>query len=238
MHGRPQVLVDDYSIQSNRDRAIVNRMPAEPRSNPLALAVLACLAERPMHPYEAATTLRDRRKHESVRLNYGSLYSVVASLERRGFVKPVETVREGRRPERTVYALTDAGRGELHDWLAQLIAAPAREYTGFEAALSFLPVLAPEAVAELLRARARQLEEDLAQRRGSRGLLGRKDVPRVFWVEEEYRTALRRAELKYVRGLASDLEDGSLDGLQWWAELHRGAPAAAARARGRPASPE
>lgn len=196
-------------------------MPADPRANPLALAVLACLAERPMHPYEAAGTLRERRKHESVRLNYGSLYSVVASLERRGLITPVETVRDGRRPERTVYALTDAGRRELDDWLAQLISTPAREYTGFEAALSFLPVLAPETVAELLRARAAQLEADLAQRRGSRGLLGRADVPRVFWIEEEYRAALRRAELEYVRRLISDLQDGSLDGLEWWSGLHQ-----------------
>ena len=56
-------------------------MTTRNRSNPLALAVLICLYERPMHPYEVATTLRQRGKHESVRLNYGSLYSVVASLE-------------------------------------------------------------------------------------------------------------------------------------------------------------
>ena len=30
------------------------------RANPLALAVLACLSERPMHPYEMAATMRTR----------------------------------------------------------------------------------------------------------------------------------------------------------------------------------
>ncbi len=44
-------------------------------SNPLALAVIACLAEQPMHPYEMATTMRERAKHESIKLNYGSLYT-------------------------------------------------------------------------------------------------------------------------------------------------------------------
>jgi DNA-binding PadR family transcriptional regulator len=173
-----------------------------------------------MHPYEAASVLRERRKHESVRLNYGSLYSVVASLERRGLIRPVETGRSGRRPERTVYALTDSGRHELHDWLAQLLSTPTREYTGFEAALSFLPVLAPETVLELLRARAARLEDDLTSGRGSRGLLGRRDVPRIFWIEEEYRATLRRAELKYVRRLIADIDDGNLEGLQWWTGLH------------------
>ena len=78
-------------------------MPRAARSNPLAMAVLVCLYERPMHPYEVAQTLRQRAKHESVRLNYGSLYAVVEALEKRGLVKATGTVREGKRPERTVY---------------------------------------------------------------------------------------------------------------------------------------
>src|ERR1022692_3353651 len=87
------------------------------RSNPLALAVLICLYERPMHPYEVATTLRQRHKQESVRLNFGSLYAVVASLEKRGLIAAHETMREGRLPERTVYGVTESGKIEAHDWL-------------------------------------------------------------------------------------------------------------------------
>ena len=61
-------------------------MPRRKVSNPLALAVLACLAERPMHPYEMSTTMRERGKHESIKLNYGSLYSVVESLQKHGLI--------------------------------------------------------------------------------------------------------------------------------------------------------
>ena len=138
-------------------------MAARNRTNPLALAVLICLYERPMHPYEVATTLRQRHKHESVRLNYGSLYAVVASLEKRGLITPQETRRAGRLPERTVYGLTDAGRIETHDWLTDLISTPVKDYPGFEAALSFLPALPPEDVVELLTERAQRLELELAQ---------------------------------------------------------------------------
>ena len=70
-----QILGSEYMVQS---------MPARSRSNPLALAVLTCLFERPMHPYEMAQTMRSRAKHESVKLNYGSLYGVVEGLEKRG----------------------------------------------------------------------------------------------------------------------------------------------------------
>ena len=66
-----------------------------------------------MHPYEVAQTLRARAKHESIRLNYGSLYGVVEALERRQLIHARETVRAGRRPERTIYEITDAGLREL-----------------------------------------------------------------------------------------------------------------------------
>jgi DNA-binding PadR family transcriptional regulator len=56
-------------------------------SNPLALAVLACLAERPMHPYEMASTMRERHKDDSIKLNYGSLYSVIELLCRNQFIE-------------------------------------------------------------------------------------------------------------------------------------------------------
>src|SRR5271155_1648353 len=115
-------------------------MPRPARSNPLALAVLVCLYERPMHPYEVAQTLRSRAKHESVRLNYGSLYAVVESLEKRGFIRAGETVQE----------VTDDGIRELTDWLTELVAVPAKEYPHFMAALSFLPALATDDALEAM----------------------------------------------------------------------------------------
>ena len=56
------------------------------RSNPLALAVLVLLYERPMHPYEMAATLRERHKEDSIKLRYGSLYTVIALLVKVGFI--------------------------------------------------------------------------------------------------------------------------------------------------------
>lgn len=197
-------------------------MPARNRANPLALAVLVCLAERPMHPYEVATTLRQRNKHESVRLNYGSLYGVVESLERRGLIAARETRREGRLPERTVYTLTEAGRIEVHDWLTDLISTPVREYPAFQAALSFLPALPPDDVVGLLQERAAHLASELAQAGAARELVQKQRIPRLFWVESEFGVALREAELSYVRALIADIESGALDGLQWWREIHAG----------------
>jgi DNA-binding PadR family transcriptional regulator len=195
-------------------------MPARHRSNPLALAVLICLSESPMHPYEVSTTLRRRQKHESVRLNYGSLYAVVASLEKRGLITATGTRREGRLPERTVYELTDAGRIEIHDWLTDLLSTPVRDYTAFEAGLSFLPALPPDAVASLLKERAERLEGELTQARALGEDAAERRLPRLFLVEDEYRVVLREAELGYVRSLIDEIESGSLDGVDWWRGIH------------------
>ena len=62
-------------------------------------------------------------------------------------IAPQETRRSGRLPERTVYTLTEAGRIEVHDWLTDLLSTPVKDYTNFEAALSFLPALPPDDVA-------------------------------------------------------------------------------------------
>jgi DNA-binding PadR family transcriptional regulator len=195
-------------------------MPARHRTNPLALAVLICLAERPMHPYEVSTTLRQRQKHESVRLNYGSLYAVVASLEKRGLIAAEGTQREGRLPERTVYTTTDAGLIEIQDWMTDLLSMPVRDYTAFEAGLSFLPALPPGDVVNLLTERAARLELDLTQARAVLAAAGEQQVPRLFLVEEEYRIALRQAELGYVRELIADIESGALEGVEWWRRIH------------------
>jgi len=196
-------------------------MPARGRSNPLALAVLSCLYERPMHPYEVSQTLRVRAKDQSIRLNFGSLYSVVESLEKRGFVVPTETVREGKRPERTIYAITDTGKRELVDWLSELVSTPVKEYLSFEAALSLLPGLPPEDAGRLLSDRCAALEVRLAQSRATRASAEAMQLPRLFVLEDEYRERLMEAELGFCQELLKEITDRSLEGIEDWATFHQ-----------------
>ena len=200
------------------------------RSNPLALAVLSCLYERPMHPYEVAQTLRHRAKHESIKLNYGSLYNVVEGLEKRGFIRVTETVREGRRPERTIYEITETGSREFIDWLSALITTPVKEYLQFEAALSLLPALAPGEAAALLRERINELEHRLNFSKLTMDNMRKAGLPRLFGVENEYVEALMQAELDYVRNLIKEIEGGTLEGLEMWQHWFEGDTP-----RGRPA---
>ncbi len=192
-------------------------------SNPLALAVLACLFERPMHPYEMATTMRERGKDQSIKLNYGSLYTVVEALQQHALIVAQETEREGRRPERTVYRLTDAGRMELIDWVSELLSTPSKEYTRFEAGLSLAGVLPPEDVAELLRQRCSILELEISQMRSTLTFVAQRGLARLFVIESEYQLAMREAELAWTRKLVDEITAGTLEGVAEWAAFQHAA---------------
>ena len=187
-------------------------------SNLLALAVLVTLTERPMHPYEMAATMRSQGKERSIKLNYGSLYTVVNNLARHGLIEATGAGREGRRPERTVYQITEAGRMELGDWMAELVAVPVKEYPRFEAALAELAVLPPDRALELLRDRAAALKQAIAEVRAE--LAGLTWLPRLFVLEAEYHLAMREAELAWVRGLVAELEDRTFPDLDGWQYVH------------------
>jgi DNA-binding PadR family transcriptional regulator len=188
-------------------------------SNLLALAVLALAAERPTHPYEMASLLRERGKHLSIKINWGSLYTVVGNLEKHGLIEATETVREGRRPERTVYTITDTGREELRDWLRELLGTPEKEYRRFEAALSLVAGIPPDEVAELLAQRLRALDTQISETAQKLEQWG-KEIPRLFLVEAEYDLALLRAEADWVRGLLEEIQSGSMPGLAGWRAFH------------------
>lgn len=185
-------------------------------SNPLALAVLACLAERPMHPYEMASTMRERHKDDAIKLNYGSLYSVIEALCRNQFIVAKETVKEGKRPERTVYELTEAGSHELSDWLSDLLAEPVKEFTQFEAGLSLMPALSPAEAVAVLQQRCDMLEIGIAKSKSVLSYTRGKKLPRLFVIDREYHTMLHQAELAWTRALIADISSGKLEGMEEW----------------------
>src|SRR5579863_3406144 len=177
-----------------------------PFSNPLALAILVLLYERPMHPYEMATTMRERRKESSIKLNYGSLYTVIEQLLRERFIVVREVLKEGRRPEKTVYELTRAGEAELIDWMRELVSSPVKEYPMFEAALSLLPVLPPEEVIGLLEIRLGLLQKTIEEIEREEAACRNMNLPRLFSLENEYFKAVTLAEYKFSKDLLSDLQ--------------------------------
>jgi DNA-binding PadR family transcriptional regulator len=175
--------------------------------NLLALAVLAYLTQRPMHPYELSRALRDNGDGRSIRFTHSSLYMVVGRLERAGLVEPIGTERDGQRPERTVYALTAAGRTELGEWMRELVGEPEHEFPHFVAALSLIGALDPDEVVALLARRTQRLAERVDEARSEIAAAAEQGVHPLFLVEEEYRIALLEAEIAFVERFRQQITD-------------------------------
>jgi DNA-binding PadR family transcriptional regulator len=178
---------------------------------PLAMAVMNLLMERPMHPYEMKSLIKERGHDQVIKIKGGSIYDTVERLEQGGFITAQETSRDGRRPERTVYAISDTGREETRDWLRELLAQPVNEYPQFAAALAFFAGLDKEEVVRLLKVRTALLDSQIAgTEKGLEHWTKTMGMPRLFLVEGEYAAAMNRAELEWVRNLIKEIEDGTL----------------------------
>src|SRR4051794_37377451 len=112
--------------------------------NLMGLAILSALVFRQMHPYEMAGTLRGWGKERDLQIKWGSLYTVVRNLAKHDLIAEVESSREGRRPERTVYRITDEGRAELVDWVKELLSEAEPEFPRFRAGLSVMAGVGPD----------------------------------------------------------------------------------------------
>lgn len=158
-----------------------------------------------MHAYRMQQLIKERRKDDVVNVSQrNSIYQTIQRLAREGLVAVGSTERAENRPERTTYRITDAGRSTLTDWLRRMLSTPAREYTEFPAALSFLPNLPPAEAIEVLATRVARLEERLTALSQEIAEVG-DFLPRLFAIESEYQRQVVEAELAYVRGLVGDL---------------------------------
>jgi len=191
-----------------------------PDISPLALSVLELLDERPMHPYELAATMKDRHHDEFIRLNFGSLYHTVDVLEREGRIVRVEREKEGRRPERTIYRLTDSGRELLVRVVGEILARPKRDYPHFAAGLMFMHHLDATAAAARLRDRAEALGAAIDKLTRIMGELRTEGVSRLALIELEHKIAMLGAERAWVQKLESEIIDGRLE---WTGGIDAGA---------------
>jgi len=78
------------------------------------LFILGALARiGPMHGHQIRREAQLSRTESWANIKPGSLYGALQRMEREGLIEIVRTEQEGNRPERTIYAITDAGRSEM-----------------------------------------------------------------------------------------------------------------------------
>ena len=167
-----------------------------PRRSALGLTVLWQLMSEPMHVYRMQKLFEAQGKDRVVNVRArASLYQTIERLQRHGLVEVSETTRVEGYPDRVVYAITDAGREVARQWLREMLRGTEGEYPEFIAAVSIVFGLEPEEAQSELEVRAEKLAAELAE---TESVLtgGPAGLPRLFLLEEEYRQAVLRAELR------------------------------------------
>lgn len=188
-----------------------NSAAAATRRSPLALAVLALLAYKPLHPYGVQRLLKEWGKEKVVNVGQrASLYKTMERLTAAGLIAVRETERDQQYPERTVYEVTDAGREAALAWIDDIVRTPRPEYPEFPAALSFAMMLEPEAVLAAMRERRSVVEKALAKAEQDLADARRYGLPKVTMLDDEYLVAITAAELRWLEGVVAELESGEL----------------------------
>jgi DNA-binding PadR family transcriptional regulator len=175
------------------------------RLTPLGVMVLALLSEGDMHPYEMIRLMRFRRDDRLVAITNGTVYHTVARLEQQGMLAEVRVDREGNRPERTTYALTDAGARAVREWVRRELSHIDRP-AEFRIALAEAHNLERPAVIALLTERREALAASLAEHAdGRHGALAR-GVPTQYLLELERQETMLAADLDWLDALILRLE--------------------------------
>ncbi|MBT2502740.1 PadR family transcriptional regulator [Curtobacterium sp. ISL-83] len=177
---------------------------------PLAFAALDLLNEAPMHPYEMFQTMVLRQEERNVKVRPGTLYHQVGRLAELGLAEVVGTNRDGNRPERTTYTITDAGRAALADGLRRMVAVPADEYPEFHLALSVIENLPrPEAV-DAVRARIVALEQQRDEYDAAIEVVRAKELSDRYWLDVSYVRAMLSAQIEWLSTTVDRIDSGDI----------------------------
>ena len=184
--------------------------PKSPQRSALGLLVLWQLYQQPMHVYRMQKLFEAEGKDRIVNVrSRASLYQTIERLQRLGLVVVAETLHQEGYPDRTVYAITDAGREAAQTWLRDMLSETGGEYPEFIVALSMLFGLPVQEARAQLELRAERIAAQLADSRHALEAVP-PELPRLFVLEEEYRVAMLETELTWLRGVIDDLSEGRI----------------------------
>lgn len=174
---------------------------------PLSLFVLAALSEQPMRPYGVHKRLRERGKQSVVNIrNRNSVQQTMTRLERDGYIRKMP---DEPRDSSGRFEATESGHEALRNTLIETLAAPAKEYPRFDAAVSLIASLSPDEVEGALAARLAAIDDELeALYRVVAD--ARRTLPRVLLLDDDLHCAMLQAEHTWIRQTLIQLRARSL----------------------------
>jgi DNA-binding PadR family transcriptional regulator len=172
------------------------------------LVILGLLRERPLYGYEIKQIIEEHMS-DWTSIAFGSIYFALDRLADEKFVEKVEVEQKGKRPSRSVYQITDAGRTEFLRLLRTVWGELERQYFAIDVGLAFMEALPLDEIKDYLNRRVVQLEgilkhldfhqqEELAEQGAPRSAVAIFDHSRAHF----------QAELAWTRDLLVQVERG------------------------------
>jgi DNA-binding PadR family transcriptional regulator len=179
----------------------------------LVLGVLRFM--QPAHGYEIRQELLSWQLEPWTAVGTGSIYSALRTLEKDGAIRVAGAGREGNRPARTSYELTQAGQREFETLLRQAWWQVQPSTEPLVPALGMFPVLTRAEMSAALQSRLAQLQTQLEHMAAIRATIkdGAKppadDIPEHVRELLDFLTMRGRAELDWTRQFLRRLKGGA-----------------------------
>ncbi|MFC5447530.1 PadR family transcriptional regulator [Paenibacillus aestuarii] len=175
----------------------------------MKLVILGLLMEANRHPYEIRQIMKERGMHNYMKLQDGSLYYAMDQLKKDGHVEALEVVREAKRPEKTIYQVTESGRKKFQQMLVEQLHEDIKHYHPLYVALPFTVHGDQKKIAQILENKI--MAQKIAMQRAKDLYEEHVDIiPRVSlhmmvgWYQRAF------AELRWLEKLQQDAEEGRL----------------------------
>ncbi len=130
------------------------------------LVVLSLLSERPMHGYQANLELERREIRDWAGISRPQVYYSLEKLERLGFLRPARDKEPAAGPERSVLAVTTAGRSALADALEREDWTTQRERPSFLTWIALSWLARPGVCEKQIQGRRKFLTSELVREQG------------------------------------------------------------------------
>lgn len=179
-------------------------MPTNALHSKLSLPVLGLLLEQADHPYGLTTRLNDRYRH--LHASRSSVTTLGKSLAGAGLISPRAPEREGNRPPRTVYDLTEAGAAHLRHRIEGVIrTAPATD-TDFVTALAYIGLLSRKSAGVSVGERAGRIRQEIGDLRDVGA-----SIADVKMIEVDYWLHMLTSEASWLEDFRDRIEAGHIE---------------------------
>jgi DNA-binding PadR family transcriptional regulator len=172
------------------------------------LVILGLLQRRDLHGYELKQII-EGQMGDWTSIAFGSIYFALKKLAAEGLIEQVALERDGNRPSRAVYSLTEAGRAEFHQLLRSIWRKPERHHHQIDIALYFYYALPSDEIEGHIAQRievTRNVLEHVDRHREQ--ILSDKRVPKMAKALFDHSSLHLEAELRWLSDLQAKLRSG------------------------------